>query len=105
MTSALPRVAYFCMEFALHEDLPIYAGGLGVLAGDHLKSAHDGRFPLVGIGLLWGEGYTHQRIENGEVVDHFEPLQRTLKDTGKRITVRVYQKMVEVRVVEAEGYG
>ena len=41
MKPALPRVAYFCMEFALHEDLPIYAGGLGVLAGDHIKAAHD----------------------------------------------------------------
>ena len=104
-TTTQPRVAYFCMEFALHEDLPIYAGGLGVLAGDHMKSAHDLGVPLVGLGLLWSEGYTHQKIEHGEVVDHFEPLARPLRDTGKRVTVRVYRKDIEVRIVEVEGYG
>jgi len=44
-------VAYFCMEFGLSEDFPIYAGGLGILAGDFIKSAHDLRLPVVGVGL------------------------------------------------------
>lgn len=49
-------VAYFSMEFALHESLPIYSGGLGVLAGDHVKSASDLGLPFVGVGLLYREG-------------------------------------------------
>ncbi len=55
-------VAYFSMEFGLHEILPIYSGGLGVLAGDHLKEASDLGLPLVGIGLMYAEGYFSQRI-------------------------------------------
>ena len=55
-------VAYFSMEFGLHESLPIYSGGLGVLAGDHLKSASDLGLPLVGLGFLYREGYFHQTI-------------------------------------------
>ncbi len=58
-------VAYFSMEFALHESLPIYSGGLGVLAGDHLKSASDIGIPFVAVGLLYREGYFKQVIEYG----------------------------------------
>ncbi len=61
-------VAYFSMEFALHESLPIYSGGLGVLAGDHVKSASDLGLPFVGIGLLYREGYFKQVIEHGKQV-------------------------------------
>lgn len=56
-------VAYFSAEFGLHESLPIYSGGLGVLAGDHLKSASDLGLPLVGIGLFYHEGYFTQAID------------------------------------------
>jgi starch phosphorylase len=56
-------VAYFCAEYAVDERLPIYAGGLGVLAGDHLKTAGDMDLPLVGIGLLYAGGYFRQRID------------------------------------------
>ena len=55
-------IAYFSMEFGLHESLPVYSGGLGVLAGDHLKSASDLGVPLVGIGLLYRQGYFQQRL-------------------------------------------
>ena len=59
-----PRpVAYFSAEFGLHESLPIYSGGLGVLAGDHIKSASDLDIPLVGIGLFYGQGYFLQRLD------------------------------------------
>jgi len=52
-----PRpVAYFSAEFRLHESFPIYSGGLGVLAGDHIKSASDLGLPLIGIGLFYGQG-------------------------------------------------
>ena len=57
-------VAYFSTEFGLDESLPIYSGGLGVLAGDHLKSASDLGVPLVGIGLLYGEGYFRQYLDD-----------------------------------------
>ncbi len=59
-----PRpVAYFSAEFGLHESIPIYSGGLGVLAGDHIKSASDLDIPLTGIGLFYGQGYFAQRLD------------------------------------------
>jgi starch phosphorylase len=58
-------VAYFSAEFGLHESLPVYSGGLGVLAGDHIKSASDLDIPLVGIGLFYGQGYFRQRLDHG----------------------------------------
>jgi glycogen phosphorylase len=60
-----PRpVAYFSAEFGLHESLPIYSGGLGVLAGDHIKSASDLGVPLIGVGLFYGQGYFRQRLDS-----------------------------------------
>src|SRR6516165_8480899 len=56
-------VAYFSAEFGLHESLPIYSGGLGVLAGDHLKSASDLGIPLIGVGLLYAQGYFRQSLD------------------------------------------
>jgi starch phosphorylase len=61
-TRGRQTIAYFSMEFGLHEIMPIYSGGLGVLAGDHLKEASDLGLPLVGVGLMYGEGYFSQRI-------------------------------------------
>jgi starch phosphorylase len=55
-------IAYFSAEFALHQSLPIYAGGLGVLAGDHCKEASDLGVPLIGVGFMYPQGYFHQRI-------------------------------------------
>ena len=55
-------IAYFSAEFGLHESLPLYSGGLGVLAGDHLKSASDLGIPLVGVGLFYARGYFRQRV-------------------------------------------
>ena len=63
ITSEHP-VAYFCAEFGIHTSLPLYSGGLGILAGDHLKSASDLGLPLVGIGLLYRYGYFRQRLRN-----------------------------------------
>ena len=56
-------VAFFCAEFGVHASLPIYSGGLGVLAGDILKEASDLGYPLVGVGLLYRRGYFHQRVD------------------------------------------
>jgi glycogen phosphorylase len=55
-------IAYFSAEFALHQSLPIYAGGLGVLAGDHCKEASDLGVPLIGIGFMYPQGYFHQQV-------------------------------------------
>jgi glucan phosphorylase len=55
-------IAYFSAEFALHQSLPIYAGGLGVLAGDHCKEASDLGVPLIGVGFMYPQGYFHQSL-------------------------------------------
>jgi len=70
--AALSGVAYFSMEFGLGSALPLYAGGLGVLAGDFLKAASDQGIPVIGIGLLYQEGYFHQMIDaDGRQVEAF----------------------------------
>jgi len=58
-------VAFFCAEFGVHRSLPTYSGGLGVLAGDILKEASDHGLPMMGIGLLYRQGYFHQRVDAG----------------------------------------
>ncbi len=71
-------IAYFSAEFALHQSLPIYAGGLGVLAGDHCKEASDLGVPLVGIGFMYPQGYFHQRMSNdGWQEERYERLSWT----------------------------
>jgi len=69
-------IAYFSPEFGLHESLPIYSGGLGILAGDHLKSSSDLGIPIWGITLLYRQGYFRQRLdERGRQTELYEPLQ------------------------------
>jgi starch phosphorylase len=58
------EIAYFCMEYGLHESFPMYSGGLGILAGDHLKSASDLGIPLIAVGLLYKKGYFIQKINS-----------------------------------------
>lgn len=72
--SKLRGVAYFSMEFGIHEGLPIYSGGLGVLAGDHIKSASDLGLPFVGLGLFYRHGYFRQTIQDGRQAEEY-PLQ------------------------------
>src|SRR5262249_5270217 len=102
-----PTVAYFCMEFGLHEEFPIYAGGLGILAGDFIKSAHDLGLPVVGIGLRWARGYSRQRIGiDGIPIDEFPSYAADfLEDTGVRVRVRVAVREVEARVWKTERWG
>jgi len=67
-------IAYFSAEFALHQSLPIYSGGLGVLAGDHCKEASDLGIPLIGVGLMYPQGYFHQHISaEGWQEESYEP--------------------------------
>lgn len=103
----LPNVAYFCMEYALDTSLKIYSGGLGVLAGDYLKGAKDGNFPMVGIGIKWKQGYTEQRIgEDGRPYDSFYNYQYDfLKDTGVKVTVKIRQRDVVCKVWLVDCFG
>lgn len=90
-------IAYFSMEFGLHETLPIYSGGLGVLAGDHLKEASDMGLPITGVGFMYTEGYFSQRItEDGwqEALNNMLdfknlPALPVLDEEGKRLCVEV----------------
>src|SRR5207237_8347251 len=75
---AQQKFAYFSAEFGLHTSLPIYSGGLGILAGDHCKEAADLGIPLLGVGFVYPQGYFHQRIQaDGWQEDIYELLQRT----------------------------
>ncbi|MDR5727136.1 MAG: alpha-glucan family phosphorylase, partial [Terriglobia bacterium] len=93
-----PRpVAYFSAEFGLHESLPIYSGGLGVLAGDHIKSASDLDIPLVGIGLFYGQGYFLQRLDQSgwQREEYLQtdvnqlPMQPAIGQNGEPIIVEI----------------
>jgi starch phosphorylase len=66
-------VAYFCAEYGIHESMQIYSGGLGVLAGDHCKSASDARLPFVAVGLLYRRGYFRQQIDADGNQEHTQP--------------------------------
>jgi starch phosphorylase len=89
--------AYFCMEFGLSEALPIYSGGLGILAGDHLKTVSDLGVPLVGVGLLYQQGYFRQAIDaTGAQIEYYpfnDPSQLSIvpaRDaSGEWVTVDV----------------
>jgi starch phosphorylase len=90
-------MAYFSMEFAIHSSLPIYAGGLGILAGDMCKEASDLGLPFVGVGFMYPQGYFHQRISASgaqeEVYQQLDfdevPIQPVLAGDGKRLLVEV----------------
>ncbi|HTX90544.1 MAG TPA: alpha-glucan family phosphorylase [Anaerolineales bacterium] len=107
------ETAYFSMEFGVHETLPIYSGGLGVLAGDYLKEASDLGLPLVGVGLMYAQGYFSQRIsEDGwqeainnplnfddlpvvQVVDKDEkPLSIAVKFPDRTVTAQIFELRV-----------
>ncbi len=66
-------VAYLCTEFGVHESLPFYSGGLGILAGDHLKAASDMGIPMVAVGLLYRRGYFRQEMDSDGDQQHFYP--------------------------------
>jgi starch phosphorylase len=105
-------VAYFCAEFGVHTSLPLYSGGLGILAGDHLKSASDLGLPLVAVGLLYRYGYFRQRLRNdgwqeehyGETFPNDLPIQLARNDDGSplRIEVLIRERNVLAQVWRAE---
>ena len=100
-TKKLPRVAYFCMEYALDSPFKIYAGGLGILAGDYLKGVKDHGYPLVGIGIRWKQGYGEQMVdaESGKVYDAYRSGNHEfLEDTGVLVEVEIKGKPVKIKV-------
>jgi glycogen phosphorylase len=106
-----PLVAYFCAEYGFHESFPIYSGGLGVLAGDHCKAASDERMNFFAVGLLYGQGYFTQTVDNdgvqhAEYVEHDPrdlPVEAVRKPDGSwlRVSVRIAGREVIAQVWKA----
>lgn len=103
--SSLARVAYFCMEYGLDDRLKTYAGGLGILAGDYLKGAHQ-KYPIIGIGIKWKQGYTRQMIDNsGQAFDAYHNYQYDfLEDTGVEVSVTIRQREVRCKVWKTQTF-
>jgi len=98
-----PRpVAYFSAEFGIHESLPVYSGGLGVLAGDHIKSASDLDIPLIGIGLFYGQGYFRQRLDNTSWQQE-EYLQTDLNQLPMELAIGTNGQPVNVQIETRSG--
>jgi len=102
----LPRpVAYFSAEFGIHESLPVYSGGLGVLAGDHVKSASDLGIPLVGVGLFYSQGYFKQRLDRDgwQREDYIKndvtqlPMEAAIGKNGRPVVVQVDTRHGSIR--------
>ena len=98
------RVAYYCSEFAIHESMQQYSGGLGVLAGDHLKSAEDLGVPLVGVGLLYQHGYYRQQFEaDGRtrvLYPRYDFADYPIEDTGVVIGCPIGRRRVKARIMK-----
>ncbi len=105
-------IAYFCAEFGIHESMQIYSGGLGVLAGDHCKSASDAALPFVGVGLLYRRGYFRQQIDADGHQEHAQPdidpsqlpLRRARARDGSplQVSVEVADRVVHAAVWVAQ---
>src|SRR5205823_7358289 len=95
------KVAYFSPEFGVSETLEQYSGGLGVLAGDHLKAASDLDVPLVGIGLFYRHGYFHQELDGDgwqrERYPTLDPVEIGLKPVDGEVRVELASEAVTAR--------
>lgn len=109
MSKKEPLVAYFCMEYGLASEMKIYAGGLGILAGDILKAAYDLKKPMIGIGILWRQGYTSQRIgDDGRPYDAYhnnDYMYDLLEDTGLTVSVRIKDEDIVCKVWKLDRYN
>ena len=104
----IKNIAYFSMEFGLDESLPLYAGGLGILAGDYLKTAEDLGVPVIGIGLLYQRGYFHQIVDSAGMQNevypyndpHSLPISPLRDKSGEwiRITLALPERTITLRV-------
>ncbi len=95
------KIAYFSMEFAIHQPLKIYSGGLGFLSGSHLRSAYELKQNLVGIGILWKEGYYDQARNTDQTlkVVWIEKIYNFLEDTGILFQIDIHDHPVWVKVL------
>lgn len=102
-----PTVAYFSMEYGLHSDFKMYAGGLGILAGDYIKGAKDIGAPIVPIGLKWKQGYTDQQIgPDGKPYDSYHNYEYDfLEDTGVKVSVKIRKTDVVCKVWKTDRFG
>jgi len=108
ITSEHP-VGYFCAEFGIHSSLPLYSGGLGILAGDHLKSASDLNLPLVAVGLLYSFGYFRQRLRRDGLQEEWYretranelPIHSLQTENGKPLVIEV---TIRGRAVRARAW-
>jgi len=93
------RVAYFSMEFAVHQPLKIYSGGLGFLSGSHMRSAYELRQNLIGIGILWKYGYYDQARNQDQTlqVQWNEKIYNFLEDTGIKFQIQIHEHPVWVK--------
>jgi starch phosphorylase len=93
------KVAYFSMEFAVHQPLKIYSGGLGFLAGSHLRSAYELRQNLIGIGILWKYGYYDQARNQDQTlqITWMEKIYSFLEDTGIKFQITIHDSPVWVK--------
>lgn len=107
MHSSLPSVAYFCMEYGLDTGFKLYAGGLGILAGDYLKGAKDAGMPIIGIGIKWKQGYGEQLIgKDGKPFDAYHNYSYNfLEDTGIKVTVSIRQRDLACKVWKVNKFG
>jgi starch phosphorylase len=92
-------VAYFSMEFAIHQALKIYSGGLGFLSGSHMRSAYDLQQNLVGVGILWSFGYydQHRNVDGSLKADFIRKQYYYLEDLGIQATVNIHSKDVHIK--------
>jgi len=100
-----PEIAYFSPEFGVTESVPQYSGGLGILAGDHLKAASDLALPLVGVGLFYRHGFFRQRLVDGRQAEHYDTYDAVdlgCVDAGVVVEVPVADRVVRARVWRVE---
>ncbi len=109
MNNNKPHTAYFCMEYGLDKEMRIYAGGLGILAGDILKAAKEYGYPITGIGILWRKGYSKQLIgQDGRPFDHYpvnEEVYKHAVDTGETVTVTVRDQEVKLKIWKLDKFN
>ncbi len=106
-------IAYFCAEFGFHESIPVYSGGLGILAGDHCKAASDLGLPFIAVGLLYRKGYFTQTIDaHGNQLAHYVPtrfpdlpIEPAQDSRGEElhVTVELPDRDVEIKVWQAKA--
>ncbi len=99
------QIAYFSPEFGITETLPQYSGGLGVLAGDHLKASSDLELPLVAVGLFYRDGFFHQSIHDDQQREHYErhdPRSLGLEQMGVIVEIIMDDRVVKARVWRAD---